>query len=115
MILPGLVFLDPSRLPFRATRHAGISIVFLHSDDATGRASVLIRMAPGAGYPAHHHIGPEELFILQGGYRDEAGTHVAGDYVRYEAGTSHHPVALPGPACIFFAIAHEGIRPLESD
>jgi anti-sigma factor ChrR (cupin superfamily) len=108
------VLLDPSRLPFRATRHPGVGIVFLHSEES-GRATVLIRMAPGASYPGHRHTGPEELFILQGGYRDHLGDHVAGEYVRYEAGTAHRPVALPGVACIFFAIAHEGIEPLDHD
>ena len=103
--------LDPSRASFRATKHDGVSIAFLYTDEQSGTASVLIRMAPGSSYPGHRHTGPEELLVLQGGYRDHLGEHIAGDYVRYETGTAHHPVALEGDqACIFFAVAHEGIE-----
>ena len=52
----------------------------------------------------------EELLILQGGYRDEHGEYGEGDYVRYEDGSSHHPVAREdGPDCIFFAVTAGGI------
>ena len=48
--------------------------------------------------------------MLQGGYRDEHGEYRAGEFVRYEDGSSHHPVALEdGPDCIFFAVSAEGI------
>lgn len=87
-----------------------MSIHFYHSDRDSGHAAVMIRMEPGCSYPRHRHSGPEELLVLQGGYRDDRGEHRAGDFVRYETGTSHHPVALDGEACVFFAIAHEGIE-----
>ena len=104
------IHLDLSAIRFEPTRHHGVSIHFFWRDEATRHAAVLIRMAPGCSYPAHRHRGAEELFILQGGYRDERGEHRAGDYVRYEDGTTHHPVALEGGLdCVFFAIAAEGI------
>jgi anti-sigma factor ChrR (cupin superfamily) len=102
--------IDLQAVPFKATRHPGVSIHFYHADRDSGHAAVMIRMEPGAGYPGHRHVGPEELLVLAGGYRDETGVHRAGEFVRYEAGSSHRPVALEeGPACVFFAIAHEGI------
>lgn len=77
----------------------------------TGRVVALIRMAPGCGYPRHRHQGPEDVLVLQGGYRDEAGEHRQGQFVRYEDGSSHGPVALDaGPACVLLAVAHEGIE-----
>jgi len=102
--------MDLDRIPFQPTRYAGVAIHFFHSDRASGHAAVMIKMEPGCSYPRHKHRGAEELLILQGGYRDEAGEHRAGEYVRYEDGTTHHPVALPGEACVFFAISQEGIE-----
>lgn len=87
-------------------------------------ACVLIEMAPGCGYPAHEHRGVEEVLILAGGYRDERGTHTAGSYLRYEAGSVHAPIALgdreravgaDNPACLLFATAREGVRLLDED
>ena len=102
--------IDLDAVPFRATRYPGVAIHFCYSDRATGHAAVLIRMAPGCSYPAHRHRGVEELLVLRGGYRDERGEHRAGQYVRYEDGSRHHPVALPGGDCVFFAISAEGIE-----
>ncbi|MEZ5962926.1 MAG: cupin domain-containing protein [Planctomycetota bacterium] len=102
--------MDLDAIPFQPTRHRGVSIHFYYSDRESGHAAVMIRMEPGCSYPRHRHKGPEELLVLRGGYRDEAGVHRAGEFVRYEEGTSHHPVALPDEDCIFFAIAHEGIE-----
>ncbi len=102
--------IDLEAIPFQPTRHPGVSIHFYRSDRASGHAAVMIRMEPGCGYPAHRHVGPEELFVLQGGFSDEHGTYRAGDYARFERGSSHSPVALhDGPPCVFFAVAHEGI------
>ena len=84
---------------------------FYHSDREAGHAAVMIRMEPGASYPAHRHNGPEELLVLQGGFRDATGEWRAGDFARFEDGSIHHAVALDeGPPCIFFAIAQEGIE-----
>ena len=103
--------LNLSTIEWRATRYEGIFIRPLRRDEATGDSTVLIRMQPGCAYPAHRHSGPEEVFILQGGYRDARGEHRAGDYLLNEAGSSHHPVALTGAEdCIMLAIAHGRIE-----
>ena len=104
--------LDLTRIPWRATRHRGIHLHLLRRDEATGDATVLIRMEPGCAYPSHRHRGVEEVFILQGGYADARGTHRAGDYVLNDAGSAHNPVALTDPAedCVMLAVAHGGIE-----
>jgi hypothetical protein len=89
-------------------------------DSARGprESTVLIRMAPGCGYPAHRHLDVEEVLILRGGYRDEDGEHRAGAYLRYAPGSVHCPVALGDPrrpegpdnqACVLFAVARGGV------
>ncbi len=131
MRIPGLaVKIDEQALGWRATRHVGIEWVPLHlGSEGTApvdtavpmETAVLIRMAPGCGYPAHRHVGIEEVLVLRGGYRDESGEHCAGDYLRYPAGSAHTPVALgirgapEGPeneACLLFASARDGVQNL---
>lgn len=102
--------MDLRGIPFQPTRHHGVAIHFYYSDRERGHAAVMIKMAPGSSYPRHRHKGAEELLVLQGGYRDDLGEHRAGEFVRYEDGSTHQPVALPGEDCVFFAIAQEGIE-----
>lgn len=104
--------LDFSNINWRATRHRGIYVNVLRRDEATGDTTILIRMEPGCSYPAHEHNGVEEVFILQGGYRDARGSHRAGDYALNEAGSAHHPTALEdeGCDCVMIAFAHGGVR-----
>lgn len=108
--------LDFSRIPWRATRYRGVYLHVLRRDGAAGDATVLIRMEPGCSYPAHRHNGHEEVFILQGGYRDGQGAHRAGDYVLNEAGSAHTPTALEDPPedCVMFAVAHGGVELFKS-
>jgi anti-sigma factor ChrR (cupin superfamily) len=119
------VHLDDRAIPWRPTSHPGVAWHSLRAREldsaADADAVVLIRMAPGRGYPAHRHLGPEDVLVLQGGYRDDLGEHRAGTYLRYPAASSHAPVAcgdptLPesehNPACILFAIARGGVENL---
>ena len=102
--------IDLDGIEFTNTRHHGVSIHFYRSDRESGHAAVMIRMEPGCGYPAHRHVGAEELLVLRGGFRDEHGEWRAGQYARFETGTAHAPIALEGEPCVFFAIAQEGIE-----
>jgi len=127
MRIPGWnVAFDASEIPWRETDSPGVRWVLLESltdaaagPDARPGASVLIQMDPGCGYPAHRHIGGEDVLVLAGGYRDERGEHRAGSVVHYADGSVHAPIALgdPGappsadnPACVLFAIARAGIE-----
>lgn len=126
MRIPGLaVKIDEAALAWRATRHVGIEWVPLFTAPEGSHpleSTVLIRMAPGRGYPAHRHIGIEEVLVLRGGYRDEEGEHLVGAYLRYPAGSEHTPVALGDPKlptgpgneeCLLFASARGGVRNLD--
>ena len=44
----------------------GIQCKLLASDTERHRVSMLVRLAPGARYPAHSHAGVEELHLLEG-------------------------------------------------
>ena len=101
---------DLNSITWQATRHEGIFVNILRRDEQSSDATVLIRMQPDCSYPAHRHSGIEEVFILQGGYRDARGQVRAGDYVVNEAGSAHTPIALEGEDCIMLAVAHGGIE-----
>lgn len=104
--------MDLESIPWRTTRYPGVDIHFYASDERSGRVVALIRMQPGRGYPRHQHRGAEEVLVVQGGYRDERGSHTAGQFVVYADGTTHTPVALDAAgaaACVLLAVAHEGI------
>jgi predicted ChrR family anti-sigma factor len=101
---------DLNQIDWKPTKHKGIFVNVLRRDEETNDATVLIRMQPGCGYPAHRHAGVEEVFILQGGYRDSRGELRAGQFIMNEAGSAHAPVALEGEDCIMLAVAHGGIE-----
>lgn len=107
--------MDLAAIPWRSTRHPGVSVHFYAAQKASGRVLALIRMAPGCGYPPHRHRGEEQVLVLvlRGGYRDELGDHRAGAFVSYGDGTQHGPVAIDGPdaePCVLLALAHEGVE-----
>lgn len=102
---------DPMAVDWPVSRRAGIYVKELWTDAATGDAAVLVRMDPGCAYPRHRHVGDEEVFVLQGGFRDERGEHRMGEFRRFEAGSIHAPIAFAdGPPCVLFSIAHGGIE-----
>ncbi|MEL6429182.1 MAG: cupin domain-containing protein [Planctomycetota bacterium] len=126
MRIPGLK-LDGAldELPWRSTREPGIAWIDLGAEPGVDAMTVLIRMNPGCGYPRHRHLGAEDVLVLAGGYEDDDGRRcVAGDFVRYSAGSSHAPCALgdagspageDNPACILFAVAHGGTERVEPE
>jgi anti-sigma factor ChrR (cupin superfamily) len=63
----------------------GAFVKLLSMDENKDYAVVLGKLEPGATYPAHAHIGPEEIYILTGDL-------YIGD-VRLEAGDFHHATA----------------------
>jgi anti-sigma factor ChrR (cupin superfamily) len=58
----------------------GIECKLLASDPGRDRVSMLIRLAPGANYPAHTHSGVEELHLLDGELWIDERKLVPGDY-----------------------------------
>lgn len=70
----------------------GIECKRLATDAASGRVTLLVRIAPGAEYPPHTHAGIEELHMLHGELMVDDRKLSAGDYLRSEPGTSDHRV-----------------------
>src|SRR5207248_11576199 len=58
----------------------GIECKLLATDTERHRVSMLVRLAPGASYPAHTHVGVEELHLLDGELWIDEKKLVPGDY-----------------------------------
>jgi hypothetical protein len=58
----------------------GIECKLLATDTERHRVSMLVRLAPGASYPAHTHAGVEELHLLDGELWIDGRKLVPGDY-----------------------------------
>jgi len=58
----------------------GIECKLLATDAERHRVSMLVRLAPGASYPAHTHAGVEELHLLDGELWIDERKLMPGDY-----------------------------------
>lgn len=87
---PGFEFVpdDPAQgwIPMRVP---GAFIKLLSFNRDQGYAVVLGRLDPGGRYPAHHHSGAEELYLLSGDLRIGERTLRAGDFHHSDTGTFH--------------------------
>ncbi len=97
---PSDVVLQADEHAFEPTDIEGISVRCLFVDERADRVTMLVRMAPGAAYPAHRHGGAEECYVLRGDLAigPEIEMH-AGDYQRMDAG-SGHPVQTTRGGCL---------------
>ena len=97
----------------------GIECKLLAADTERHRVSMLVRLAPGASYPAHTHVGVEELHLLDGELWIDERKLVPGDYnygasgARLAAPVSSSPAPRipfaeprPGAGCAHTATSH---------
>lgn len=78
----------------------------LHGD---GSRASLLRLNPGEGLPVHRHVGTEYTVVLQGGYTDNTGNYVAGDFATGPGAEQHEPIADPGEPCIALIVLEKPI------
>jgi quercetin dioxygenase-like cupin family protein len=100
-----------SFVPFFTLRSAGlqweksgipkVETATLYQDAAKREKTGLLRAEPDMHYPAHHHGGVEEIYMLSGDLTLEGVTYYAGDYIRSAAG-SDHSAAYSAEGCMFF-------------
>jgi anti-sigma factor ChrR (cupin superfamily) len=82
---------------------AGAFVKLLTLQKEKGYAVVLGRLDPGTSYPPHHHIGPEQIYILEGDLHiGDVALH-AGDFHAAAAG-SDHGVNYSESGCTILAI-----------
>jgi putative transcriptional regulator len=105
--------LDAPAPPVLAWRPVPLSrarYAVLAEDGAADIELVLIDLPGGCRFPAHVHLGHEEVVVLAGGYGDAYGHFVAGAYHRYAPGTEHSALTDPGETCVAVGLIERGLR-----
>jgi quercetin dioxygenase-like cupin family protein len=67
----------------------GVRMKVLAIDRTRDRITMLVRAEPGARYPAHHHSGPEECYVISGSLHAEGRLLRAGDFHHAEEDSDH--------------------------
>jgi anti-sigma factor ChrR (cupin superfamily) len=84
----------------------GISAKHLYMDPASGSVTTLVRMSPGATYPAHHHAGREHIFVLEGDLAFRDHTLYAGDY-EVSVPTTDHSLVTSKTGCLVLLLHNQ--------
>lgn len=89
----------------------GISYQVLARDPERERVSMLVRLSPGASYPAHTHAGVEELYLLDGELWIDSKKVIPGGFNRAEAGSSDQLVwSGTGCSCVLLTSTEDILR-----
>lgn len=89
----------------------GIECKLLSTDTDRRRVSMLVRLAPGASYPAHTHAGVEELHLLEGELWIDGRKLVPGDYNYGAPGDGDNSVwSETGCACVLLTSLDDKLR-----
>jgi anti-sigma factor ChrR (cupin superfamily) len=89
----------------------GIECKLLATDTERHRVSMLVRIAPGASYPAHTHAGVEELYLLDGELWIDGRKLVPGDYNYGAPGAGDERVwSETGCTCVLITSTKDTLR-----
>jgi anti-sigma factor ChrR (cupin superfamily) len=89
----------------------GIECKLLATDTERHRVSMLVRLAPGASYPAHTHAGVEELHLLDGELWIDERKLVPGDYNYGAPGADDERVrSETGCTCVLVTSTKDALR-----
>ena len=67
----------------------GIRMKVLSINRRTGFATLLLDVQPGTRFPAHHHNGDEECYVISGSILTLGRRLGPGDFVHADSGTDH--------------------------
>jgi quercetin dioxygenase-like cupin family protein len=89
----------------------GIECKLLATDTQRHRVSMLVRLAPGASYPAHTHAGVEELHLLDGELWIDERKLYPGDYNYGAPGAGDDRVwSETGCTCVLITSTKDSLR-----
>lgn len=90
----------------------GIRMKVLSVNQRTGYATLLLDVAPGTRFPAHHHDGDEECYVISGAVHTLGRRLGPGDFIHADAGTDHAEVWTDEGARVLLIVpADEGMAP----
>jgi putative transcriptional regulator len=100
-------------LPAAWTRGPADGVNLIHLEAGPRYAGVdagFVRLAPGATFPYHRHVGGELVLLIEGTFTEDDGTVVrAGEGQDLAAGTCHSFTATPDAGCILAVLIWEGL------
>ncbi len=67
----------------------GIRMKVLAVNQRSGYTTLLLDVAPGTRFPAHHHDGDEECYVISGSVHTLGRRLGPGDFVHADGGTDH--------------------------
>jgi len=87
----------------------GIELFHIDAGPAVaGAITGFVRLAPGATFPHHRHVGFEDVLVLEGSFSDEHGEVVAGMEAPRPASSAHETRAgVRG--CVYLAVSRDGL------
>ena len=80
----------------------GTKMKVIDHDPASGLLTIIAKLAPGAGIPAHVHEDLEQTYVLEGSLVDDEGECTAGNFVIRAKGSRHSPTAPNGCTMLVF-------------
>jgi quercetin dioxygenase-like cupin family protein len=107
----GFVFrlaLDDDWLPHPVP---GIRMKVLAMNRRNGYATLLLDVAPGTRFPAHHHDGDEECYVLSGSVNTFGRRLGPGDFLHADAGTDHGELWTDEGAQVLLVVLPEDYMP----
>ena len=92
-----------AQMSWQPTPFKGVSMAKLYEDPIRGELASLVRMAPGARLPSHHHASLEHCYVVEGDLIFEDHAMTAGDY---SAGSpdKDHTAATTKAGCLLFIV-----------
>jgi anti-sigma factor ChrR (cupin superfamily) len=94
-------FIDTEQVPWIETS-PGNKMKVVYHDPQTGMLTILAKLAPGSGIPAHVHEDLEQTYVLEGSLVDDEGECKAGNFVIRAKGSRHAPTAPNGCTMLVF-------------
>src|SRR6516162_1938945 len=94
-------FIETDQLSWIETA-PGSKMKVIYHDPTTGMLTILAKLKPGAGIPAHVHEDLEQTFVLEDSLVDDEGECTAGNFVIRAKGSRHSPTAPKGCTMLVF-------------
>ena len=84
----------------------GVHYKVLRHHEGRKGITLLLKIDPGKGYPAHRHPMGEEYYVLEGSLEEAGATYEAGTFVYHPPGSVHHPRSRHGCVLLITLPAH---------
>ena len=92
----------------------GIRMKVLSVNRRNGYATLLLDVKPGTRFPAHHHEGDEECYVVSGSIFTLGRRLGPGDFVHADAGTEHGELWTDEGAQVLLVVPPEDYMPAPS-